>query len=252
MRDRERAGWVWGAEARKPCSLGTPRLESRPRGTVTGSSRGGAGLQMETVTSESWNAAWEIPELIHHPQAPWERGPGSWDPQEERVHTLPNPHTRTHTREHKHRHTCAYQCTHMYAHTHMHMQTQHTTHTHAHAYRCTCAQNTHTEMHTCATHTCTDVHVYHIRARTGVHVQHTRTRTQMHTHRDAHTYTQPCQASDSPALTSAPGSLKACGQPWAEGRGRWEEQRLGRAGWGLRNRTLGRERYSQPGLVVWT
>lgn len=32
MRDRERAGWVWGAEARKPCSLGTPRLESRPRG----------------------------------------------------------------------------------------------------------------------------------------------------------------------------------------------------------------------------
>ena len=113
MRDRERAGWVWGAEARKPCSLGTPRLESRPRGTVTGSSRGGAGLQMETVTSESWNAAWEIPELIHHPQAPWERGPGSWDPQEEHVHTLPNPHTRTHTREHKHRHTCAYQCTHM-------------------------------------------------------------------------------------------------------------------------------------------
>lgn len=183
MRDRERAGWVWGAEARKPCSLGTPRPESRPPGGQgQGSSRGGAGLQMETVTSESWNAAWEIPELIHHPGAPWERGPGSWDPQEERAHTPPNPHTRTHTREHKHRSTSAYQCTHVYAHAHT-CTYKHSTpptlthmHTDVHVYK-----HTHTQMHTCTTHICRCT-LYHIRARTGVRVQHTRTCTHRCTH----------------------------------------------------------------------
>ena len=184
MRDRERAGWVWGAEARKPCSLGTPRLESRPRGTVTGSSRGGAGLQMETVTSESWNAAWEIPELIHHPQAPWERGPGSWDPQEERVHTLPNPHTRTHTREHKHRHTCAYQCTHMYAHTctckHSTPPTLTHMHTDVHVHK------TRRDAHVCNTHMHRCTRVPHTCAHRCTCTTHTYAYTDAHTQRCAH------------------------------------------------------------------
>ena len=167
-----------GQEALLP---GHPQAgEQAPGGQGQGRAEEGRACRWK-LTSESWNAAWEIPELIHHPQAPWERGPGSWDPQEERVHTPPNPHTRTHTREHKHGHMCAYQCTHMC--THAHANTAH----HPHSHRCTCVQNTHTQMHTCTTHTCTDVHVYtYVRAQVYVYNTHVCAHrcphTQMHTH----------------------------------------------------------------------
>lgn len=170
-----------GQEALLP---GQPQAgEQAPGGQGQGSSRGGAGLQMETVTSENWNAAWEIPELIHHPEAPWQQGPGSWDPQEEPVHTPPNPHTHTHTREHKHRYTRAYQCTHVC--------------THAHA--CTCKHSTPPTL----THMHTDVHVYKTCTHRCTRVQHTCAQmytvphtcahrctctTHTYTHRDAHTH----------------------------------------------------------------
>ena len=130
-----------GPRPGSPVSWAPPGWRAGPGGQGQGPSRGGAGPQMETVTSESWNAAWETPELIHHPEAPWERGAGSWDPQEGHMHTPPNPHTHTHTREHKHGYTCVYQATHVYSCAHTGTCKHSTPPIPTHMHRCTCVQH---------------------------------------------------------------------------------------------------------------
>lgn len=189
---RERAGCGCGLRPGGPWLPGHPQAgvqapgdRDRDRAEV------GQRRQMETMTSESWNAAWETSMLIHHRQAP-----------PRRAHT-----SRPLTHEHEHRHTCV----HIRARIHKHKL--------VYSHTCACANT--------------------LRAHTSVHGTHTGT----------HTGTHPCQASDSPALTTAP-SLQACGQTQAEGGGEgavaW--QWLGAPGWN----TAEGSGCSQPGLVVWT
>ena len=129
--------------------------------------------QMETMTSESWNAAWETSMLIHHREAPWEQEGGLLgSPKTGPTHTRPTP-------SHMNTNTDTRVCTHTRIHKHKLV----------YSHTCACANTLH--AYTCV-HTC---------ARTSVHITHTCT------HTGTHTCTRPCQASDSPALTSAPGSL---------------------------------------------
>ena len=135
-------GWAWGAEARKPCSLGTLRPESRPRGI-------GTGAKQRRGRPADGNCDFRKLECClgntrAHPSPRGTLGVegGLLGPQGgARAHTSQPSHTPTHVNTNTGTHVCtsAHTCTHV----HTHRCKQHTTHAHMHAQVYMCKKRTH-------------------------------------------------------------------------------------------------------------
>ena len=137
---------------RCPCPRAPPPpgWSAGPWGQGQAGAEVGRRLQMETVTTESWNASWETSVLIRQREADWEQEGGSRAPPRQSMHVhmhtrasslvLVCAHARTHTCIHMHPHMCTHANS---AHSRVQADTC------AYTYRCTHAQ---TRVCTC-THT---------------------------------------------------------------------------------------------------